>query len=47
MEKKLTFKQWLQEVWGIDWYDWDENYNPGDGQGKEIVEEYDDYLAGR
>lgn len=43
MKKKMFF-QWLLETYGIDWYTWDENYSPSDGQGKEIMQEYEEYL---
>lgn len=41
---KKKFFDWLQEEYGIDWYEWDENYSHSSGQGKEIVEDYEDYL---
>lgn len=40
-EGKLTFPVWLEDVQGIAWNDWDENYF---GQiAKQIEEEYDSY----
>ena len=41
---KKTFYQWLLEVWGISCEEWDENYNPTEAQGRQIMEEYEEYL---
>ena len=42
-ENKLSFVTWLEEVQGIDQYDWDENYS---GQmAAQIEEEYNSYLC--
>ena len=42
---KLLFFAWLEEKYGITYFDWDENYSSSEGQGKEIVEEYEEYLG--
>ena len=40
-DDKLSFVEWLEEVQGIDWNDWEENYS---GQmARQIEEEYDSY----
>lgn len=41
---KLLFFAWLEEVYGISFNEWDENYDSTRGQGKQIVEEYEAYL---
>ena len=37
----MKFFDWLEENYGIDRYEWDENYSYSDGQGKEIWEDYE------
>lgn len=40
-EGKLSFTDWLEEVQGIDWNDWDENYSGS--MASEIEEAYERY----
>lgn len=44
MKEKMSFVEWLLEVQGISWNEWDENYSPSSGQGKEIYAEYEEYM---
>ena len=38
---KMSFAQWLEEVQGITWQEWDENYSGI--QMEQILDEYDEY----
>lgn len=41
--EKKGFFAWLWETYAIDWHEWDENYDPSTGQGKQIIDEYMQY----
>ena len=40
--KILSFEEWLEEMYGISWDYWDNNY--GSVQQDEMVQEYYEYL---
>ena len=37
----MDFFEWLEDNYGIDRHDWDENYDTTRAQGKEIWEDYE------
>ena len=40
-ERKLTFAEWFEEVYGITWEQFDNNYS--DAYADEVYEEYEEY----